>query len=271
MKKISQNPLKFLNQNTNKHILILAILMVSMLVSCQKDEVEVTTVSKIHIPSTGLIAYWNFSGNANDASGNKHDGLVKGATLTTDRYNKTNSAYQFNGQNNYIEIPLLSAINNKTNLTISYWANTNLGFTTGTGSIFSHWVDNGNSQSPIGFQTAIANNGKVGVSFVGGLDAISSSLIGINTWKHVVIIFDGSQNNANKIKLYINGDFIENITHPNYNFNALGSLGNKTFIGASAGTQQSPYNYFSGKIDDIAIWDRALTLEEILGIYYGCN
>lgn len=261
--------LKGIPKNIKKKSLIFVLALGAMFASCKKDEVP--TAAKIHIPTNGLIAYWTFTGDATDASGNKYNGVVKGASLATDRYGKTNSAYQFNGTNNYIEIPLLTAINTKTNLTISYWVNTALGFTTGTGSIFSHWIDNGNSQSPIGFQTAIANNGKLGVSFVGGLEAISSSLIGLNSWKHVVVIFDGSQSNASKIKLYINGDFIENINHPNYNFSALGSLANKTFIGASAGSQQSPYNYFSGKLDDIAIWDRALTLEEILGIYYGCN
>ena len=38
-----------------------------------------------YVPSNGLVAWWPFSGNANDASGNGNNGTVNGATLTTDR------------------------------------------------------------------------------------------------------------------------------------------------------------------------------------------
>jgi hypothetical protein len=48
-----------------------------------------------YIPTNGLVAYWPFSGNANDLSGNANNGTVSGATLTTDRFGNTNSAYSF--------------------------------------------------------------------------------------------------------------------------------------------------------------------------------
>ena len=41
----------------------------------------------------GLVAYYPFNGNANDYSGNGHNGTVTGATLTTDRFGNPNSAY----------------------------------------------------------------------------------------------------------------------------------------------------------------------------------
>ena len=44
-----------------------------------------------------LLAYFPFSGNANDESGYGHDGVVSGATLTTDRNGSANSAYAFDG------------------------------------------------------------------------------------------------------------------------------------------------------------------------------
>src|SRR5580693_6339652 len=52
--------------------------------------------------TNGLVAYYPFNGNANDASGNGNNGTVNGATLTPDRFGNTNSAYNFNGTNNYI-------------------------------------------------------------------------------------------------------------------------------------------------------------------------
>ena len=52
--------------------------------------------------NNGLIGYWPFNGNANDESGNGHNGIVNGATLTSDRFGNSNSAYEFDGTN-YID------------------------------------------------------------------------------------------------------------------------------------------------------------------------
>ena len=50
-----------------------------------------------YAPTNGLIGYWPFNGNANDVSGNAKNGTVTGATLTSDRFGSTNSAYNFSG------------------------------------------------------------------------------------------------------------------------------------------------------------------------------
>ena len=54
--------------------------------------------------SNGLIAYYPFTGNANDSSGFGNNGIVSGSILTSDRFDKNNSAYYFNGASNYIKI-----------------------------------------------------------------------------------------------------------------------------------------------------------------------
>src|SRR5664279_2093476 len=54
--------------------------------------------------NNGLVAYYPFNGNANDASGNGMDGVVYGATLTADRFGLTNSAYRFDGSS-WIQLP----------------------------------------------------------------------------------------------------------------------------------------------------------------------
>src|SRR6187397_3320545 len=61
--------------------------------------------------SKGLMAYYPFNGNANDASGNGNNPIFNNATLTADYYGNTNSAYYFNGVNNYIEIPNSPSLN----------------------------------------------------------------------------------------------------------------------------------------------------------------
>ena len=50
-----------------------------------------------------MVTYYPFNGNASDESGNGNDGTVIGATLTADRFGRANSAYSFDGINDYIK------------------------------------------------------------------------------------------------------------------------------------------------------------------------
>ena len=66
-----------------------------------------TLCSGLQLPTSlrnGLVGYFPFCGNANDASGNGNNGNVTGATLTTDRFGNLNSAYNFSGTNQYISV-----------------------------------------------------------------------------------------------------------------------------------------------------------------------
>ncbi|MBU4445745.1 hypothetical protein KJ656_11790, partial [bacterium] len=67
----------------------------------------------------GIVAYYPFNGNANDESGNDNHGTVNSATLTTDRFGNENSAYYFDGEDDYIRIqhsPELSSANQSISL-----------------------------------------------------------------------------------------------------------------------------------------------------------
>lgn len=55
--------------------------------------------------ANGLVVYYPFSGNANDASTNALNATVHGATLTTDIAGKANNAYSFDGEDDYIDVP----------------------------------------------------------------------------------------------------------------------------------------------------------------------
>ena len=72
------------------------------------------------IPQNGLVAYYPFNGNANDESGNGNSGTVKGASLTTDRFGNSSSAFDFNGIDNMIEVPANNQFDFQ-NFTISTW------------------------------------------------------------------------------------------------------------------------------------------------------
>src|SRR5450759_5181083 len=69
----------------------------------------------------GLVAYYPFNGNANDASGNGNNPVLNNATLTTDRFGNANSAYSFNGTSNYIQIPNSPSLNPSSQISICAW------------------------------------------------------------------------------------------------------------------------------------------------------
>ncbi|MDY0017767.1 MAG: LamG domain-containing protein [Candidatus Delongbacteria bacterium] len=81
---------------------------------------ETFTPSKV--PADGLVAYYPFSGNANDASGNGNHGAVHGATLTEDRFGNPNSAYYFDGSS-WIEVKDSPSLKPTNSITVCAWIN----------------------------------------------------------------------------------------------------------------------------------------------------
>jgi hypothetical protein len=69
----------------------------------------------------GLMAYYPFSGNANDVSGNNNNPVFNNATLTADRFGNPNSAYSFNGTSNYMRIPNSATLNYNTQMSVTAW------------------------------------------------------------------------------------------------------------------------------------------------------
>ena len=77
-----------------------------------------------YVPTNGLVGWWGFNGNAQDGSGNGNHGTVNGATLTTDRFGNQNSAYDFDGVNDDINVsggPSISSMENSGTFAFSAW------------------------------------------------------------------------------------------------------------------------------------------------------
>ena len=72
----------------------------------------------------GLIAYYPFNGNANDASSNGNNGSPQnGVQITSDRFGNANSAYQFDGINDYITIPGANSLNPTNAMSVALYFN----------------------------------------------------------------------------------------------------------------------------------------------------
>ena len=213
-----------------------------------------------YVPTNGLVGYWPFNGNANDASGNGNNGTVTGATLTTDRFGNTNSSYSFNGGTNFIEVPHDSTFNfQKNKMTASFWIYTSV--TTPTSNVhtlISKQTSSGANQS--GFNIAKENSVtylliKNGSSNVQGYSGVSSNSI-LNTWHHLVYVVDSVF-----LRAYLDGLLIKTDT-------TIASIGNTTQPMRFGKPTYSASNIeFNGSIDDIGIWNRALTESEIKALY----
>ncbi len=204
-----------------------------------------------YVPTNGLVGWWPFNGNAIDESVNTNDGTVNGAILTTDRFGNAGKAYSFDGVNDYITMP-----QNLSSFSISMWFKKEI--TTNTYSDIFHY-ENAYAQlvNDSTFYARIQNPStpSIGLPTTTNLD--------LNTWHHLVLTFDSILQRID-VK-------IDNLTYLTSGYGGGGvyypSFNNNLFY--LGGLQILNLFYFKGSLDDIGIWDRALTPTEITGLYNG--
>lgn len=213
-----------------------------------------------YIPTNGLLAWWPYNGNANDESGYSNNGVVYGAGLTTDRFNAYNSAYSFNGLNNYISIP--DNLNFRpASFTISSWIYFNTFM--GTQMILSKNCGS-NTYESIGIYSGASNlNSVIGTISSYGQFLISPNNLQTGKWYNYIDQFN-DQTNIHKI--FINGV----MTFSTVENTSIGYDSKAWTIGMEY-ENNSPSYYFNGKIDDIAIWNRFLNDNEIMQVYQSAN
>ncbi len=98
------------------------LLFISACLSCNKNNSTTTPSNTADSLKIGLIAYYPFNGNVKDESGNNYNLENDGAKPTEDRFGNTGKAYSFNGLNAKMVIPSMPKASSLKNFTISYWA-----------------------------------------------------------------------------------------------------------------------------------------------------
>ena len=211
-------------------------------------------------PTSGLVGYWSFTGNANDASGNNHHGTVSGATLTTERFGVANGAYSFDGVNDYIAIAPSSLVDNETAATLSFWLKR------GLDDDYGLPIHTGNQGR---IQTSVSKNSvSVGVTTNSNFDGSAPSEFGVTydftqtQWNHVILRYDG----ANKIlQIYLNG-VLKKETFAEGNIWAAQGCYLAFGVYYLFGTPN--HGYYKGILDDVRLYKRALTGAEIQSLYH---
>lgn len=219
--------------------------------------------------TNGLIMYYPFTGNATDVSGNSNVATVNGPELTTDRFGAANSAYYFDGVDDYIQ--LSGGVGMKPNfpMSISAWVNIRSNVS-GVNNVFNNdYVDNEfngvwvNFSATAGWYFA-ANTGDGGFPDPNNRQSkIATVQINMNTWYHVAAIIYSESN----MRLFVNCEEVPG----NYN----GSGGNMVYsqtgnpvIGKGDGGLSLPPTFINADIDEVRFYNRALSDQEIGALYY---
>lgn len=148
-------------------------------------------MTAMSVPTSGLVGEWLLNGNANDTSGQGNNGTAYNTSTSTDRFNKADSALEFNGSNSTIVIPQTSSISftNSHSFTVSIWfkpTDSRNAFFMLKNAVYG-FMWRGTSQS---------------LAFYNGSYHYSNkSSWNLGQWYHVVMVDDGSST----VKLYIDG------------------------------------------------------------------
>jgi hypothetical protein len=205
--------------------------------------------------TNGLVAYYPFNGNANDESGNGNAGTVIGATLTTDRFGKANTAYNFNGSDDYIEIPETLFGPAVIGFTFSAWIRTDSGSYPSGYEIIYKGASNGQAELKIDTNTL-----RFGACLQNSSWWWADAPLPTNAFAHVVGVYKKGE----RVEIWVNGSLMDSKVPPNESL--IQVVGYYSAIGAFRMTG-SIIERFRGVIEDVRIYDRALSDSEVQQLY----
>ena len=205
----------------------------------------------------GLVAYYPFNGNAKDESGNRVNPVrISDVSFVSDRNGNPRKALNFNagevGKNPHVDLGFASKLNYLDQFTISAWI-----FCTG-GVLEPRIID---CASKFGFQTRGRRSRRT-LMYRHGTEPDTRRHIHHGTmvipeekWCHAVVTV--SNNNST---IYVNGLFDSNQSHDKFQFNRE----TKVVIGRKS---MAPSDYFVGQIDDLRVYEHALSADEVKALY----
>ena len=218
-----------------------------------------------YVPTNGLVGWWPFNGNANDESGNGNNGVVNGAALTIDRFGNVGKAFEFDGLDDNVLVQNSSSLMIFGDITMSAWVNTK-----GYDQIHNYQTIISKRQQDYEWQYWMGISYHFPYSHAtktitsrgngpGNQDQVwSQTPVNTNTWEHWICVYSGTE-----IRIYRNG--ILDISGFN---DVVTPVQNGVLLFGQSVTWNTNEQFF-GSLDDIAIYNRALTQQEITALYTG--
>lgn len=204
------------------------------------------SICNAQLPTTGLTAYYPVCGNSNDVSGGNYHLSNAGASLTSDKQGRLNSAYQFNGGN---ALYLNNVLPLTADFTYSCW------FYANGAQYGAIWINGNTAWNGYGIEISDGSSGYGSnfSAFCGNVGYIGSHPVSMQAWHHAVLSHSG-----NIFSLYLDTVLVSSsslsIINPAGEFN-IGMNHNAMDVG------------FEGKIDEVVVYNRALSMAEIKQLF----
>jgi len=214
--------------------------------------------------TAGLIAAYEFTGNSDDVSGNGNDGVVIGATLGSDRFGNANSAYDFDGVDDFIEVADSPSLSLSGQVTVVGWVLTDSG---SNNTIISKGLGDADEEyllTRLGYQSSESAGVRTHLGTSTGWRVIDGGTVALGEWHQVAMTYNGSL-----LKTYIDGS--EDLSvgwSGTLRDNAIPlKIGRRGLNTWNTGMNFGAPSYWDGQIDDVYIYNRALSAAEVSTLY----
>lgn len=207
-------------------------------------------------PPSGLVSWWPGDGNALDVQDSNDGTLQGGATFAA---GEVGQGFSFSGTAQYVDV---GSVNLPSTFTIDAWINPS---DLSAQPMILSKDDGGSSRS---YYFELGSFGQFGAEVITSAGdtqygSVSGAVV-TNAWQHVAMTYDGSAGADQKIKFYVNGALIA-AAHLGSNDN--GGTPNTTSLSTKIGIYGDASNLpFKGLIDEVEVFNRALSASEILAI-----
>jgi hypothetical protein len=199
----------------------------------------------------GLVSHWAGDNTPNDSVGSNHGTLNGDTTYAT---GKIGDAFSLDGTDDYVNVPSNTSLDVGTDYTKHAWFKADV--VSGTHAILLQGDDNvtgGNNYIHV-------NSSKLKYGVRSGTSPQGTTTLSVGTWYHGVLTYDGGT-----ARMYLNGS-LEDADANTINMNADSRVALGAWINP---VDHNPHAccYFDGLIDDAALWNDALTPDEVKGLY----
>ncbi|HNL40025.1 MAG TPA: LamG domain-containing protein, partial [Saprospiraceae bacterium] len=199
------------------------------------------------------VANYTFSGNAQDQSGTSNHASVSGATLAQDRFGWANNAFHFDGKQSFIQAPNNAALNSDY-ATVAFWVRVDALPAQGEAYLlsFGGWQERWKISLPSHGKVVWTTNNSSGIS---DMDAGDANALTAGPWIHLAFVHDGT-----KDIIYKNGVQVAEK-------NVSGTLNGTAYPLGIGFNPIDNANFFNGDLDEILIFNSALTAGDIATLF----
>lgn len=221
-----------------------------------------SAVAQINL-TNGLVGYYPFDGNAADYSGRGHDAQLTRASYASDRFGRPNAALDLRGTNNWGQLPRHADFLIATNdfawaVWLKYGPQTNNGYAAGYSAVLVKASTISPWPGPTIFVDATPGRLDYRIEQAGE-SASSAAALNDNTWRHFTLVRSGSN-----LLLYVNGTLDSSTTAA-----TILNLSTTEPIWIGANHQNQTAQNYDGLLDELRIYNRALSPSEVAQLFAG--